>query len=366
MTKLVITIDEKQVPIVERYEKDLQVGIKKITHEKLYRSVIEDSSIDMIFDILVNLRFEDVKSYLDNQENDELSEEGYDFILLMFTHIKDGIISSDMFSEYAEIVMEKVDKDDIPLEQFTKLLSVWVERLGKTPSKLEYLELYKSILQYFLGANGEEDILIQKELLNTIYRYVNSLKEKEKINRWVTNHLIHLPASTLIEAVREKSSEGKPILYGFSSVPKNASNIIQTSTGTIYLYDIPKTKLRVKYHDVAFEEVGHPRLLFAVITNKKNEVEMLKACALKGKTALELSTPIFKYPYSNVYSDGKVCWGGYHSLPIDQIPLMFLSTPNNSHLNGETLDLFKKYEGKVFSDRILQHTNLSLEEWLIQ
>lgn len=68
------------------------------------------------------------------------------------------------------------------------------------------------------------------------------------------------------------------------------------------------------------------------------------------------------HPYSNAYKDGRVCWSGYHDLPIEQIPMMFLSTSNNSYLNGQTLDLFKRYSGKNFSDRQLQPTNMVVED----
>lgn len=127
-------------------------------------------------------------------------------------------------------------------------------------------------------------------------------------------------------------------MYGFTSVPRNADYVATTSDGTTYFYDIPKMQLRVKYQDVAFENVGHPRLLFAISTNTEGKVESVKLGAIKGKQPLTMDTSIWHYPYSNVHSDGRVCWSGYHNLPIDQIPNIFLSTANNGHLNNQTLN----------------------------
>lgn len=364
MTKLVVTMDEKQLPVVERYEGDIKVRERKITHEKLFRTVLEQSSMELIFDILVNRRPNDVEMYLNAKDNGDLSEESYKFILNMFYHIQDGIVSEDMYTEFAELVIEKVESEAIPLEKFTKILAIWVKRLGKTPSKMEYLDLYKDILHYFLGSTEGDDLLIQKELLKTIYKYMSGLKEKQKINQWVENHLSHMPVSSLLKAVQEQTESNSNVILGFASVPKNAAFVVNSNHGTIYLYEIPKTKLRVKYHDVAFEEVGHPRLLFAIFTDNTGQVRKLKLCAIKGKKQIALDTPVFHYPYSNVYDNGSVCWGGYFDLPIDQIPSMFLSTPNNNHLNENTLELFKKYEGKAFNDRSLKPYNVELEKWL--
>lgn len=358
-TKLVLTIDEGEYPQMERYEDGLKVGSRKISLEMLIRSFVEDASIDLVFDILINNRIDDIIQYFETV--DDAHDNGYLFIVVLFNHIQDGLLDSSNFSELAELVIEKAEDEALPVDDLTKVLSAWINKVKCMPCKSEYAELYRDLLQYFLGSSNTEDLTIQKELLKTIYKYLKGLNEKKDIDNWVAMHLEHLPSTMLIEAIRAKGAN-KKVIHGFSSVPKNAAFIATTSIGTTYFYEIPKSKFRVKYHDVAFDNVGHPRLLFA-ITSVNNTVMDVKLCAIKGTSELSLETELYKYPYSNVHYSGSVCWSGWRELPIEQIPMMFLSTTNNSHLNPDTLSLFKMYQNKNFSDKKLIPLNQTLEDW---
>ncbi len=359
MTKLVFTMEDGSFPLMERYENEIKVGSRKITLEKLIRSFMEDASVDLIFDVLINNRIDDINDYFENV--DEAKDNGYLFLVVLFNQIKDGLLDSSNFSELAKLVIEKAEDEALSEDALTSVLASWVNKIKRVPCNAKHAELYKDLLQYFLGSQNDNDLSVQKELLKTIYKYLKGLKEKKAIDDWVAMHLEHLPTSILLEGLQAKS-DGNKMVYGFTKVPKNASFVATTSVGTTYFYDIPKSKIRVKFQDVAFENVGHPRLLFA-ISCVNNQVQKVKLCALKGKEELNLETELYQYPYSNVFSDGRVCWSGWHELPIDQIPMMFLSTSNNSHLNEDTLSLFQKYENKNYSDRNLKFLQQTIEDW---
>lgn len=359
MTKLVLTIDNNDFPLMERYENGVKVGTRKITLESLIRSFIEDTSIDLIFDVLINKRIDDISDYFENVE--EVKDSGYQFIIVLFNQIQEGLLDSSNFSELAKLVIEKAEDEAFSEDALTSVLASWVNKIKRVPCNSKFAELYKDLLQYFLGSQNTKDLKIQKELLKTIYKYSKELKEKKAIDNWIAMHIEHLPTSTLLEGIRAKSKDNK-MVYGFNKVPKNAAFVATTSIGTTYFYVIPKSKIRVKFQDVAFESVGHPRLLFA-ISCVNNRVQEVKLCALKGKAELNLETELYHYPYSNVYSNGKICWSGWHELPIDQIPMMFLSTSNNSHLNKDTLSLFQRNQNKNFNDRNLKPMQLTIEDW---
>lgn len=358
-TKLVFTMEDGNFPLMERYENDIKVGNRKITLEMLLRSFIKDAPVDLIFDELINYRTDDIIDYFENVN--AASDNGYLFLVILFNHIEDGLLDNSNFSELAKLVIEKAEEDVLSEDKLTTVLSSWIKKIRCVPCNTKYAELYKDLLQYFLGSPNDHEQSIQKELLRTIYKYLKGLKEKNAIDKWVAMHIEHLPTSILLDGIRARS-EGSKMIYGFSKVPKNASFVATTSVGTTYFYDIPKSKIRVKFQDVAFENVGHPRLLFA-ISCVNNQVQQVKLCALKGKTELNLETELYHYPYSNVFSNGRVCWSKWDELPIDQIPMMFLSTSNNSHLNKDTLSLFQKYQNKNFNDRNLKPMQLTIENW---
>ncbi|MBM7607265.1 hypothetical protein JOD29_000502 [Lysinibacillus composti] len=363
MTKVVVTIDEGKTPSIERYENEIKVGNRKVTLDTLLRGFIQDAPIELVFDVLVNRRCEDMEEYFDTISPSESTNSGYKFLLTLFNQIPQGLMNDELFSDFALLVIQRMEDSHITVDELTPILSTWVQKIKEAPTQPEYLNLYVDLLQYFLGSQQSGDMEIQKELLRTLYKYMKDLKEKDKIDKLVASHIQHLPTSLLLDALKERNEGNNKVVYGFTNVPKNASYIATTSKGTTYFYDIPKTKMRVKFQDVPFEDVGHPRLLFAISIDKSGAVYSLKLAALKGKKPLAIDTPLYHYPYSNVYKSGAVCWSGFRELPIDQIPLMFLSTPNNNHLNDNTLSLFEKYKGKNFPDTRLIEMNAKVEDW---
>lgn len=360
MTKLVITMDEGLSPVVERYEAGLKVGSRKVSLEGVMRSFIEDAPLKILFDVLINKHDSELESFLELCS--EATDNGYAFITTLFNSLPDALMDKDQFSDLAALVIENASDESLPIEQLTSLIRTWANKIRLAPPREEDAELYKDLLQYFLGSAQSEDLEIQRDLLQTIYKYSGQLKEKNKIDKWVMSHIEHLPPQMFLEALQAKQSADNKLVLGFSSVPKNAAFVATTNEGTTYFYDIPKTKIRVKFQTEAYEDVGHPRLMFAIST--KNDVATsVKLCAVKGKQPLTVDTPLFRYPYSNVFDNGDVCWSSWSEVPIDQIPMMFLSTANNSHLNSNTLELFKKYQGKNFPDTQLKPIHQTVYDW---
>lgn len=108
-------------------------------------------------------------------------------------------------------IIEKANDNELTVEQLTPVLSTWVNKIRQSPSKPEHLELYKDLLQYFLGSREHEDMHIQKELLRTLYKYLRGLKEKASIDNWVSAHIEHLPSNLLMVSLQRRKIVSKKL-----------------------------------------------------------------------------------------------------------------------------------------------------------
>lgn len=109
-------------------------------------------------------------------------------------------------------------------------------------------------------------------------------------------------------------------------------------------------------------DVGYPRLLFkfAVFAGK---VKSLQIRAAK-EGPLQDDTPLYYYPYTNVYHDGNVCMGTYKYPPVKEFwnlntyPDIFYRLPNSTDLYnrpGITLrELIEFNREREFDDSLLE------------
>ncbi|MEI2358948.1 hypothetical protein V8V70_22300, partial [Mesobacillus zeae] len=149
-----------------------------------------------------------------------------------------------------------------------------------------------------------------------------------------------------------QASTNKKVPYFSGQIPPGIAYMGVNSHGTSYVYEIPKSKIRVKYHDVAIDDVGHPRLL-AIYKLKGEKVASMKLVAVKENEPIHDLMDVYRYPYAHVFANGSVCWSGYSGFTKDTLPhiaKMFLSTSNSNHGVEGCLKLYKENEGKDFDD----------------
>jgi hypothetical protein len=365
MSKLEIVIEDNKLPIIKRFDKDLKIGERKTTLEGLVSAFFNYSSVDTIFSLLIE-RSDEFETYF--QQVDGISPRAADFLCSILENIGQIYINSEHATEALNVLLEHLESSDIDTETFLNMVSIYLMKFNEDDVTVELLDWFKKCLIHITSKVRKDVAENVHNGLASIYKDMIANHVKQEPLAWVEQAMDLVPLSTIVDYANNRTSsrfksDRKKLIYQTIKLPSKSSLAVSTSEGMTYFYDIPKSKICVKYHSSRYTDVGHPRLLFAIYTNKEGLVQSLKVAALKGKDPLTSSTKLFHYPFSNVYSSGSVCWSGYHDLDIDTIPMMFLSAPNNSHLNDNTLELFKKLENKNFNDKLLTSRLEILEDW---
>lgn len=359
-TALKITLTESNNPIIERYSDELKVGERELSFTQLYDTLLEMIPIDNLVSNLANTRIDDFESYLSYCMG--TTYEGGRLILALLKSAHEVLqhIESEVFDEVFTTIAELIDDDSLSNSQYRTILANWGQSFDKVMADelTENIKVMERNLRLLFSSsdNKTENIqAFQNLYANLLAEYAN-----ENLSDWVENHIQFLPYGKLEKHLSERLKNKKTIFQTIVP-PKNATLMTTSSAGTVFFYDLPANKYSVKYHDVRME-VGHPRLLFAIYTNN-NGVTEVRLAALKGTKPLSETTELFRYPFSNVFKDGKVCWSDYHDLAIDTIPTFFLSAPNNSHLGNNTYELYQEFQNKDFNEDLLEPLGFTLEYW---
>ena len=92
------------------------------------------------------------------------------------------------------------------------------------------------------------------------------------------------------------------------------------------------------------------------------KVLKVQCVAIKDQEEIHEDMVLYHYPYSNVFQDGRICWGDCPTelSMIGNIPMLFLSTMNNKHLCPNITELYEEYQNKSFDDKKLVPFNSGL------
>mgnify|MGYP001458496900 CR=1 FL=1 len=142
---------------------------------------------------------------------------------------------------------------------------------------------------------------------------------------------------------------------------KNIIAYLEELDGTkVVLVEVDKGRFSIEYHGTTFENVGHPKMLFAFYI-RRNHIRYVEVMAVKDKV-IKPSTKIYHYPFSNVYGNFKACWPDVEGMKIERLdqlstlPYMFIKTNNNDHLyRGVNLrELLHNLQNRDFDDNRLE------------
>lgn len=91
--------------------------------------------------------------------------------------------------------------------------------------------------------------------------------------------------------------------------------------------------------------------------------------AVSADTTITAESTLFRWPFSNVYHDGRVCWSAQVSCELQEVVergvFGFLQTPNNTHLYGLGVSHNAPYRGYDEFLRAVQENQGVLKDWLI-
>lgn len=158
-------------------------------------------------------------------------------------------------------------------------------------------------------------------------------------------------------------------------VPEGTYDVMYTEPGEFSLVQIIDAQVfPVHYLDKVYE-IPFPRLAFLTRVHGKKIVKTCVFALKKGKVSDE--TPLYNYPFGNVYDDGDICWGGNNIntngdalIPRDvaYLPGLFLSAGTNSDLWRRDRVSVPKDTPPLLSSlyETLSHMDLFSESWLVE
>lgn len=181
--------------------------------------------------------------------------------------------------------------------------------------------------------------------------------------------------SAIISA-KEEDNAVIPELFRTPILPKNTIEYLERKDGsyTISMF-VPKSNVDFNYADETFSQVGYPNLIFVAKTFK-NTISQSFVVAVKDNYITN-DTKLYKYPLSNVFSSGGICWGG-NKLPsfdelrwLERLPQIFLSSPINEHNYGganssnlQVRPILNELKDKAFPNDWLVPMKVSYGEWI--
>ncbi|QPA61242.1 hypothetical protein [Lysinibacillus sphaericus] len=395
MNKIIATFQNREPITVERVQDGLTIGrynltpaafiesmAKELPFENLFalvvEQVIEDNAFNDYFDEIYIHRKEKkytdfLNAMLNNAPSNWLDEPKlHDFVINALSQFKvtkeDETVILNLFRSVKRIITQENQSVfvELALQVFSNLIN--------SKEKEDSLKKFLSLLYSNLNVNKKEElddwfvmnidsipsdikaevivkVLEDKNFLRDVYRLLNS--DKKAFNTWLNEMVDNMPLTWRVDGFK-RTVKPEDVYLKTIQIPKNCVNIDVSVSKLVYSIEIPKKRMRVKFGDIAYEDVGHPKLL-AKIEVVDEKFQSMSLFAIKDGEDI-----LYKYPYSNVYDSGKVCWhvmdrNTIISLKeIEMLPMMFLSTPNNSHLNSKTLNLYLKYQGKDFDDSELE------------
>lgn len=163
-------------------------------------------------------------------------------------------------------------------------------------------------------------------------------------------------------------------------LPRNCIRYMHDEDGgQHYLFlELEPINRTVYYHSSEISELPFPRLVLAVKVrelDKQYLVETMYVVAVKD--SIHEDAEVFRYPYTNVYDDYKVCQGSidYPTLPklsqMEYVIRMFYESPNTDssyqRANSSKLsfrELTNKIKGQSFPDEILISEKMTLSTWM--
>ncbi|MED3576126.1 hypothetical protein [Cytobacillus praedii] len=360
---LVIKIEDNNFIQVENMENGMPIGKRKMLTDDFILcmlSLMEDR--ELLSFLMENDYIETIKTYLKDGEDEEIFRE---LMKIVIDRVEDEVDNLEQEPIYTGLLIQLLEKVDIEKVKVGSLEKI----LDSVFKKVEHLNDDVTIFQKLLLLLLEKG-QVSPELKTPVLSKILQVATNKAISTENQEQLLILLESILdkadgklVEKTLSKSNPNRVIYNGF--MPKNIVYYGKTFSSDLVVIDVPKGQHNIKYHNVEFKNVGHPRLLFSFVV-KDERISSIRIFAVKDNFLSE-DTQLYHYPYSNVHDSGTVCWsyGQYHINQLDKlqhIPYIFLSTPNNSHLSDNVREKYASFENGDFDDEILKPMKLTFKQ----
>lgn len=209
--------------------------------------------------------------------------------------------------------------------------------LKLVPEKLPELEIRENGVTHYKTVGWHQ-------LLTLLDR--SMVVEQLKVADLRVTKLPRLPDRTLLVDIVECPGWTDIILTGY--IPETEYPMLYQ--GTSYLVPIPTTVYRVRWN------MQDKRILGLWL-------------AVTPDTVVTETSPLYRWPYSNVFSDGRVCWTHNTVCELHEAAekgvFAFLGTPNNTDLFGVGTSQNSPYRDYTVFLEAVQANGGIPHEWLI-
>lgn len=188
----------------------------------------------------------------------------------------------------------------------------------------------------------------------------NTVGVTECLNGVTTEYSITLAdLLAILQSNQSLTSYISPLL------PKNCIKITDGNVQKVYIH-VPKTQKAIFYGEKMLK-LGFPHLIFKWIVQNEQIFDLYIYATKSDKFTAE--TEIYRFPYSNVYHDGRVCMGANKFPVLDNIKQLetlhnlFFGAPFNGELaRGVGIrKIIKECNNKDFNDDFLEPTGKKLK-----
>jgi len=218
-------------------------------------------------------------------------------------------------------------------------------------------------------------------LPNKTIEIVEEFNGVKKVKSTTIEEFIKIIDESYVESFDSVKKNNKDkILSGTGILPNSDSvstlKVIQYDNDKRTVYLLRKNRpTTINFEDSLFHNVKMPRLIFK-IDFKKNDVTTAKVFATKDKVITK-KTKLYKYPLSNVGSNGGICFGNIerpaykNGISSFSFPDFFLSTRmnfdyyNNANSSGLSVRPFLEELVKAdeFDNNFLKTTDITFDEF---
>lgn len=180
-------------------------------------------------------------------------------------------------------------------------------------------------------------LMSKPNLADEITVRIMPLQEKvmvEERKRDVTS-VKSISLDDLVDCFQGSVRDSKYVSSGF--LPANClSCSISNDIKTVVVWH-PTQRVDFTYYKTVYENFPLPRLVFGFDIDSNGRVRGYRMAVVKDEKP-HPDTPLYQYPFSNVYANGAICVGAANSLPVYKnlwalasLPHHILSLPNNDH-----------------------------------
>jgi hypothetical protein len=146
---------------------------------------------------------------------------------------------------------------------------------------------------------------------------------------------------------------------------ESSSRIRHAVTAYVPSFDYPTLYQAREYF------LRYPTLVYQVVWEETTKRILHLRLAVALDASVRANTPLYRYPFSNVYSSGAVCWNGLKDIACtldsvqETVLFAFLQTPNNRDLFGVGHSQNSPYRDYQAFLEAVEANHGVLPEWLI-